>query len=589
MGYSDTISQRRRIGLLATSLAFFGFILLARLFYLQVIMHGHYSARASLEHTADKYAIPARRGELYLRDGSDGRAPIALNQTLNVVEADPSKISDKAAAAAKVADVLGGAAGDYVKKLDAGREYAKLADRVPQDAADKLNALKLKGIWTKEEAYRTYPEGSLAAQVTGFVNNAGVGQYGIEQYLNDQLAGTPGQLKAVVDNTTGAPIATAKNTIKPPVNGASYLLTIDRNVQAMVEQQIAQGVQAVHAKSGSVVIMDPNSNAIIAMANYPTFDPNNFSAVKDYTAFLNQTVASQFEPGSGIKTFTMATGLDQGKVTPDTTYDDPGCYKIDDRDVCDAAGDKPGKGKTMTVVLRDSLNTGVMHVLRLLGDNPDKFTLAGKKTLYEYFTHHFGFGTRTGIEQANEAPGALNQPSNAAGNDVNYANMSFGQGMSVTMVQMVSAMSAVANGGKLWQPHLVDGVINADGSVTKAAPKLIQDHVISLQAAQQLNQMLQVVVQHGSGYKIYEDATNKQYKIAGKTGTAQIPKPDGTGYIDGANIGSFTGFAPAQNPKFVMMVQINQPGVAGYAESTTVPVFSSICSWLFKYYGIPPG
>ncbi len=589
MGYSETILQRRRIGIIVVSLAIFGVILFGRLFYLQVIKHDHYATQASIGQTADKYSIPARRGELYLHDGADGRTPLALNQTLYVVEADPSKITDKTVAAAKIASAVGGSANNYLKKLNAGREYAKLAGRVPLDASAKLKALKLVGVWTKEEAYRTYPEGSLASQVTGFVNNAGTGQYGIEQYLNDQLAGTPGKLKAVVDNTTGAPIATAKNTVKLPVTGTSYLLTIDRSVQAMAEQQLAQGVQAVKAKSGSVVIMDPRSGAIIAMANYPSFDPNNYGTVKEYTVFLNETVASQFEPGSGIKTFTMAAGLDQGKVTPETTYDDPGCYKIDKRDVCNAAGDKSGKGKTMTVVLRDSLNTGVMHVLRLLGGNPDKFTLAGKKTLYDYFTRHFGFGTRTGIEQANEASGALNQPSNAAGNDVNYANMSFGQGMSATMVQMVSAMSAVANGGKLWQPRLVEAQINPDGSLKRTEPKLIQDHVISPKAAQDLNQMLQTVVQRGSGYRIYEDATNKQYKIAGKTGTAQIPKPDGTGYIDGANIGSFTGFAPAQNPRFVMMVQINRPGVPGYAEFTTVPVFSNICSWLFKYYGIPPG
>jgi len=197
-------------------------------------------------------------------------------------------------------------------------------------------------------------------------------------------------------------------------------------------------------------------------------------------------------------------------------------------------------------------------------------------------------GTRTGIEQANEAGGVINGPSNVGGNDVNYANMSFGQGMSVTMVQMVAAMAAVANGGKLWQPHLVDAELKPDGTEVPVAPKLVRDHVISPTAAAQLNQMLQVVVQHGSGYKIYENPNNKGYKIAGKTGTAQIPKPDGTGYYDGRNIGSFVGYAPADNPKFVMMVRVNEPGVAGYAEYTTVPLFGDITGWLFKYYGIPP-
>jgi cell division protein FtsI/penicillin-binding protein 2 len=288
-----------------------------------------------------------------------------------------------------------------------------------------------------------------------------------------------------------------------------------------------------------------------------------------------------------MKVFTMAAGLDQGKVTPDSKYDDPGCYKVDDRTVCDAAGDKPGNGKTMTVVLRDSLNTGVMYVLRLLGGDATKFTLSGKQMLYDYFTKHFGFGERTGIEQANEATGAVNLPSNAAGNNVTYANMSFGQGVSVTMIQMVAAMAAVANGGKLYQPHVVDGVLKSDGTVESAAPKLVTDHVMNPTAIAELNQMLQVVVQHGSGY--IAGGMNPGYKIAGKTGTAQIPRPDGKGYIDGANIGSFVGFAPADKPKFVVMVRINEPGVSGYAETTTVPVFGDVCKWLFKYYGLPPG
>jgi len=221
-----------------------------------------------------------------------------------------------------------------------------------------------------------------------------------------------------------------------------------------------------------------------------------------------------------------------------------------------------------------------------LGGDPNNFNLTGKKTLFDYFTNHFGFGTRTGIEQANEDAGVINQPSNAAGNNVNYANMSFGQGMTATMIQMVAAMGAIANGGQLWQPHLVDGKVDFAGNVTPVAPKLVRDHVISASAAAQLNQMLQVVAKHGSGY--IADQMNPGYSIAGKTGTAQIPKPDGTGYIDGANIGSFVGFAPAVNPKFVLMVRIDRPAVGGYAETTTVPVFGQICQWLFSYYGIAP-
>lgn len=582
---TDTIIQRRRVHILALGLIIFALVLFGRLFYLQVIRHGHYFAKASNEHTR-KYEIPAARGEIFVKDGTLN-VPLALNQTLKLVYADPRLVKDKPAAARELAKFLGGLSDTYLKRLQSGIEYAVIAKNVPNDVAERLQAQKLVGISMVDDDSRTYPEGQLAAQVLGFVNADGVGQYGVEQYLDTQLRGVPGKLAAKTD-THGLPIATADNIQKPPVNGKSYVLTIDRNIQAMVEAELVAGIKAAKAKSGSVIVLDPSTGAVRAMATFPTFDPNNYGSTSDFSVFSNQTVTSQFEPGSGIKAFTMAAGLDQGKVTPDSTYDDPGCLRIDNYNVCNAVGDKSGKGKTMTVVLRDSLNTGVMYVLKRLGGDDNKFTLAGKKLLYEYFTRHFGFGTRTGIEQANEAAGSLNEPTNQAGNNVNYANMTFGQGMSVTMIQMVTGMAAIANGGKLYQPHLVEGELNIDGTVSVAAPKLIRDHVISPDTAAKLNEMLQVVVKRGSGYRTYDGTKNKGYLIAGKTGTAQIPRSDGKGYIDGANIGSFFGYAPANAPKFVIMVRINEPGVPGYAESTTVPVFADICQWLFKYYGIAP-
>ncbi len=580
---SDTISSRRRLSILSAGVVLFGLILVSRLFSLQVLQHASYLAQAFKEHTSE-YAVPARRGELYLHNG-DSVSPVVLNQTLKLLVANPSQISDKAAVAAKIAAVTGSPAADYLDRLNKGNKYAVLADRVPTDVAAKVAALNLVGVTSVDRDYPNFPEGQLAAQTLGFVNSDGVGQYGVEGYLNDELTGTPGKLAAKTD-INGIPIATADNIEKAPVDGTSYVLTIDRNIQAMAESELAAQIALVKAKSGSIVVMDPADGSVRAMANYPTFDPNQYSTVSDYGVFINQVVSSQFEPGSGLKAFTMAAGLDQGKVTPDSTYDDPGCFEVDTHQVCNASGDKPGKNKTMTVVLRDSLNTGIMYVLRMLGGDATKFTLDGKKTLYSYFTKHFGFGVRTGIEQADEAAGAINQPSNAAGNDITYANMAFGQGISVTMIQMVSAMAAIANGGKLYQPRLVDGVLNADGSMDARKPKLVADHIMGPVAIGQLNSMLQVVVQHGSGY--LAGAANKGYKIAGKTGTAQIPRPDGQGYIDGANIGSFTGFAPAEAPRFVVMVRINEPGVSGYAETTTVPVFADVCKWLFKYYNIPP-
>jgi cell division protein FtsI/penicillin-binding protein 2 len=585
-GYNDTLMQHRRLHWLVAILAVVAVLLLGRLFYLQVVRHGHYRLQAKDEQT-QKYQLPARRGELFVRDG-DARAPLALNQTLSVIECDPSKITDKPALAGKLAAALGGQPGDYLAKINAGSTaYAKLADRVSTADAAKVRDLKLKSVWIKAGSYRTYPEGTLAAQVVGFVNNEGIGQYGIEQYLNAALTGKPGQLSGKTD-INGVPIATADNIVHQPVDGTSYVLTIDRNIQAMVETELASQVQKVKAKSGSVIIMDPATGAVRAMATYPSFDPNAYHKATDYQVFVNQTVANQFEPGSGMKAFTMAAGLDAGKVKPDSTYDDPGCEKIDGYNVCNAHGDAAGRAKTMTMVIRDSLNTGVMYVFRLLGGDPLKITLAGKKALYDYLTKRFGFGARTGIQQANEAAGSINKPTNAAGSNVNYANMTFGQGMSVTMLQMTSAMAAIANGGTVYQPTLIDTIIKPDGTEQAVAAKRLRGGVVSARAAADLTAMLEVVTKRGSGYRVYENPGNKGYRIAGKTGTAQIPNPTGKGYLEGKNIGSFVGFAPAGHPKFAMMVRINEPGVPGYAESTTVPVFSDITAWLFKYYGIPP-
>ena len=576
--YTDNVLQRRRLAWLISSLAFFGVVLFGRLFSLQILSHSYYAKQASIEHIR-KYEVPARRGQLFTED-SGILAPLALNQSLKILYADPRFVTDKAGTAKKLAAITGGDVAKYQQRLENGIEYAVLDERLNSDQAGRVTQLNLLGIGLANRDYRVYPEGSLAAQVLGFVNADGIGQYGIEGYLNDDLNGTPGQLSAKTD-THGIPIQTANNTIKAPIDGKSYVLTIDRNIQAEVEKDIAAQVQKVHAKSGSAIVLDPSTGKVMAMANFPSFDPNNYSKVSDYNVFQNQVVSNAFEPGSGIKVFTMATGLDKGVVTPDSTYDDPFCLKIDDRSVCDAAGDKPGKNKTMTVVLRDSLNTGVIHVLELLGGDANKVTLAGKKILFDYFTKHFGFGVRTGIEQAGEGRGSI-QP--ASTNNVTYATTSFGQGMTATMIQMTAAMASIANGGTLYQPQLIEGSINEIGKIDRLAPKVVNTHVVSPKAAQDLNQMLQVVVQHGSGYTAYDP----HYKIAGKTGTAQIPRSDGKGYIEGANIGSFVGFAPADKPRFVLMVAINQPEVDGYAEFTTVPVFSTITQWLLKYYSIPP-
>ncbi|HEX7259721.1 MAG TPA: penicillin-binding protein 2 [Candidatus Saccharimonadia bacterium] len=571
-------ASNQRLDWLYIAIVLLGILTVGRLFYIQIIQHGDFARLAANEHQR-KYEVPADRGQIYLLDG-DTKVPLALNQQLKLLYADPSIVTNKRRTAEQLAKITGQPAEKYVNAMEKGKEYALLETKINAKTADKIKALRLRGIGFKDQTFRTYPEGSLASQVLGFVNADGKGQYGVEGFLNKELGGQPGHLNAKTD-TNGVPIASSDNLDRAPVRGTNVVLTIDRSVQAQAEKFLAEGVINVKAESGSVIVMDPNTGAVKAMANYPTFDPNDYSKVTDYRVFSNAIVSDNFEPGSVFKLFTVAAGLDSHKITPNSTYNDTGCEKIDNYNVCNAENHKLGPNTTMTVVLRDSLNTGVMYILKLMGSDPATITKASKQALHRYITQRFRFGQRTGIEQAGEAAGFVNPTTTS---NVTYANMSFGQGISVTTLQTATAISAIANGGKLYKPYLVEKYITADGSEVAARPKVVNPHVISTQAAKDLGIMMEVVVHRGSGYRAYTPG----YKIAGKTGTAQIANPNGPGYLPDKNIGTFAGFAPVEDPKFVVMVRINKPNTPGFAEVTTVPVFANLTRWLLQYYAVPP-
>ncbi len=577
--YTETKVQTRRISLLTLVMFAAGILLAWRLFSLQVVKHGFYTAQAAKSHSR-KFDVPARRGEIMAHDG-DQTVPLALNQNLYLLYADPSLIQnkDRADTAKSLAHVTGDSPQGYLDKLNRGGQYVVLKSRVESALASKIGSLKLLGIGLTENQYRTYPEGDLASQLLGFVNGDGAGQYGVEGYFNKDLAGQNGLLKAITD-TQGNPIPTAKNLIKPPVDGSDLVLTIDRNIQAQAEKYLAAGVKAVRAKSGSVVVVDPQTGKVWAMANYPTYDPANYGAVTDYNVFDNRVVSNLFEPGSGFKIITMAAGLDTGKVKPTTKYKDTGSFKSDGYTVHNAENRIWGK-QDMTHVITFSLNTGVIFILKQLGGDPDKITAVGKQTLFDYITKHFGFGSKTGVEQPAEAAGFVPVPGSR---NINYANMSFGQGLSVTVMQMVMAATAIANGGRLYQPQLIDQIISPKGEVKKTSPRLVNGHIISERAASDLRKMMITVVEHGNGYL----TQIKGYTVAGKTGTAQIPDPNAPGYLTNKTIGSFVGFLPANHPRFVMMVRIDQPQIGTFAETTTVPVFANIAKYLIRYLGIAP-
>lgn len=557
------------------------FLLLAgavvvRLGYLQILRHDHFSVLAT-ESQSRKFEIPARRGKIFMQDRGE-TVPVAMNRNRKTLYADPRYIYDQSATFRKLEDITGT---DYSQHLVDAEGYTVLEEEIPYETAEKIEALGLSGIGLSDNYARVYPEGTLAAQLLGFVNRDGHGQYGVEQALDNTLAGKPGLLAAET-NAQGNPITTEENMQTPARNGRDVVLTIDRNIQAIAESALKRGVEETGSKSGHVVIMDPDSGKVVAMANYPAYNPNDYQEVTEYQRFRNTTVSEQFEPGSGFKVFTMSAGLDTGSVSPGDTYYDAGTVEVDDYRIRNAMGGD--KTRTMTDVITHSVNTGAVHVLKQLGNESDGSSITGadKRVLYDYFVNRFRLTKKTGVEQPSEPDFHMNEPDDVSA--VNYANMAFGQGITTTMTRMTTSMSAAVNGGTLYKPHIVDYYQTDDTLVRDVTAETVDEQVISSRTSEQIRTMMETVVEEGGGY----GARINGYRVGGKTGTAQIPHPDG-GYYENRDIGTFTGFAPVENPEYVMMVRMDEPTTPGYAGSAAAgPVFGDIMEQLLQYTGVPP-
>lgn len=574
-------NPNNRISLIIGFMAVIVLIVLVRLVYIQAFKHNYYLEKANAQQSR-KFVLEARRGQIYVHDNADELYPVALNQESYLLAADPKYVKNENEVLDKITRYVPDDKKEEIssKLKDKGLRYLVINKKISGDDARKIKEQKIPGIILISQDGRAYPEGELFAQVTGYVNDESQGQYGLEQSKNKELAGTEGVSRAVTD-ALGVPITSNENTIVKPLNGSDLVLTLDRNIQAMAYNAIESAVKTNKAVSGSVVIMDPKTGAIKAMASYPSYDPNNYSAVPsdEYYKFANSSVTSVFEPGSGFKVITMAAGLNENKVQPETTFNDTGEVQVDDRTIRNADNHKFGTS-TMTDVIQKSLNTGVVYILKQLGSDATKIDSKGKQTFYDYIKK-FGYGDKTGIEFAAEAKGYVKEPKTY---NVDYANMTFGQGISVTNMQLINSVAAIANGGTLYRPYIVDRLIAPSGEQTKTKPSIINSNVISTQTAAKLSEMMEQVVQRGSGWP----TRTKGYRIAGKTGTAQVPKADGSGYEEDKNIGSFVGFAPVEDPKFVMLVRVNYPKVDGFAEKTAVPTFAEIARQLFMYYQIAP-
>lgn len=548
--------------------------LLGKLAYVQLVQHRSFTVQAE-QNQWRKFELPAPRGEIYVQDRGE-LSPLALNRTSKLVYADPRYVKDVDDTAVELSKLLQKSKEELVELIQLDSFYVPLAHDVDKAVSKKIEEAELGGIGVQDVPARFYPENSLAAQTVGFTNRDGMGQYGIEAYFDDILGGEAGLLQAKTD-TRGIPIATNDNIQQAPKPGSDVVLTIDRNIQARVEQILAEGLQKYEAKTASAVVLDSATGAIRAIANVPTFDPNNFGQVEDLSVFQNRAAHGLFEPGSGFKIFSMATGLNEGAVTPGEEYYDPGSVKVDDYVIKNAEGG--GLTRTMTDVIEHSVNTGVVYVLQQLGGGD--ITQEAKETLYRYYSQRFRFGQGSGVELPGEPDGFIETPESS---DVRYANMTFGQGISMTMVQTVAAMNAAVNGGTYYEPHLLAATVSPGGEVVEKDPKVVVKDVVSQTVSDQLKAMMEGVVLRGGGY----GTRIPGYRIGGKTGTAQIPNPDG-GYFNDRDIGSFTGFAPYDNPRYIMMVRVDEPGIPGYAGSAAAgPMFGDIMRFLMQYDGVAP-
>jgi len=546
-----------------------------RLWFLQVHAGSAYRAQADAQHTIDAKLMP-QRGAIFLREG-EGYYPAAINKDFALVYVVPRDVraEDHARIITLFKDVLGAEMidEDSVRAKLAKKDdpYEVIARKVEKDVAARITEAGVRGVHVMPEVYRFYPAGEIAAQVLGFVGSDGTtyrGRYGVEASFEDILAGTAGHVRQQRD-ASGRWITLTDRQKEAARDGADVVLTIDYAVQYAVENILRETVERHGADSGSIIVMRPDGT-VLAMASQPGFDPNTYNTVKDITVYRNPIVSDAYEAGSVVKPITMAIGIDDGKVRPDSTYVDTGVVHIGGYDIRNSE-DKVYGVQTMYQVLDESINTGVIHVERLVGH----------KRFAQYF-ERFGFGHVTGIPLPGEAAGTIRnlQPPIKP---IQFYTASFGQGVTMTLLQLARAYGVLANDGMLMTPRIVDRIISKDGREEVQSPHELH-RVIRAQTAREIRAMLESVVLNGHGKR----AAVPGYRVGGKTGTAQIAKIGVSGYRDDATIGSFAGLAPIEKPQFVVAVRIDNPKDVQWAESTAAPAFQKVMAFLLDYYNIPP-
>ncbi|HEY5220835.1 MAG TPA: penicillin-binding protein 2 [Candidatus Paceibacterota bacterium] len=528
MAYRFTIV----VVLLLLAFTYLGF----HLYQLQLVKGDYYYAQAESEQSSAA-SNNGNRGAIYFTDNNGNTLPAAIDQPFPIIYAVPTAVKDPATTAATFAPILNMS----VAKLKAifsrpGDEYELLVNKADPAVAQKVNDLDIPGVYTEFEPERYYPLDTVASQILGYVgpnasNTGESGKYGLEGYYNNLLAGS-----------------------------TDLVTTIDPNIQIEAEKILDGLVQTTGATGGDVIVMDPMTGKVLAMGGTPSFDPNNYSQFP-LTDFLNTDVQGVYEPGSIMKVITMAAGIDSGKITPDTTYDDKGYVNVNGAHITNynlTTEGAYGAGTTMTQVIEHSINTGAIWAENATGNST-----------YISYLKKFGLDQKTGIDLPGEVSGNMSQLTPNAPM-VDWDTAAYGQGVAVTPIELVSAISAIANGGILMRPY-----INA-----ALKPQEIR-RVISTSTSQQVTQMMVDAVD------LAQVAEINGYAMAGKTGSAYIPNPNGGGYLNELT-DSYIGFGPTTDPKFIAFIRLNTIPVTSLAAETVVPAWNQLAQWIINYYNIPP-
>lgn len=567
--------QNFRIYFLFIFFILLGAAIIGRLFVLQIRDHEKYKALAENQHLKEEI-IYAKRGKILY---SDETTVLAENQGVQTIAVAPGEVKDFQKTAEVLSSVVEMSKEEILKKIsNKDIPWVILKNNVPLKKTEGVE--KLVGVHFVPSFNRFYPQGDIASHIVGFYGfdkdgKTRIGQYGVEEYYQKQLAGKDGFRKGAVD-ANQRPIFSLRNKIQEPVDGDTLVLTIDLNIQMFIENKVKELIEKYDPLNATIVVLSPKTGEILAMATLPNFDPNNYKKEKDKEVFKNPAILA-YEPGSIFKPITAAAGIEEKVIMPQTTYYDSGEVKIGNYTIKNSDLKAHGQ-QTMTNVIELSLNTGAVFIQQKLG-----------RERFASYVQKFGFGKKTGIDLTGEESGNLENILNPPSTEklIEPANASFGQGITATPIQLLTAFSAIANQGQMVKPFIVKKIIHPNGKEEEIQPEVL-GQPISAETASRVTAMMVSSVKNGYSKKAGVDG----YLIAGKTGTAQAPWSylgiKRAGYSDVA-LQSFINFAPAFNPEFILFLKMDGPKKGPrFSADSLAPMAKDINQYLFSYLGIPP-